>query len=167
MHPLSPACSSESPVAHAGETPAERPTLDPIRKCASRRLTSQPDNGAPRRLSDQFLEGASRRSNIQQFVKTVATAMPVDTAEVHQQSCRAPICSKSIAKGRSRQSKSGRCQAASKSCLSCFRSVARHQRCLTTPLKWTPNSAAHWPSSAGASPHFALAIQRSAPLGAT
>ena len=27
-------------------------------------------------------------------------------------------------------------------------------------LKASPNSVAHWPSSAGASPHFALAAQR-------
>jgi hypothetical protein len=44
-------------------------------------------------------------------------------------------------------------------------SVLSGRRARPNPsLKLSPNGVAHWPSSAGASPHFALAVQRATPL---
>ena len=52
------------------------------------------------------------------------------------------------------------------SCLGAYGSIRRlkmtpaHPVRPNTSLKASPKSVAHWPSSAGASPHFALAVQR-------
>ena len=144
-------CASAPTLALIAGLQALQPPRSQCLNRASRSLDNQFINGASRRLKSQRLEGASRRLNSQSVA--VATA-------VLQLSGWLPAEPAGLVPALTERPKSSCSRAVSSGKLASRLPPGAPPALPNPSLKLSANSVAHWPSSAGPSAHFALAVQR-------
>jgi len=155
MQPPQHTNASSSTVAHALRIPAVPALRRRRSNRASRSLNSQSVAGASRRLKSQKLEGASRRLNSQSVAECAAPSLPGTDTQQWLRPQRVYGHKSAMV-----QQLTGRPAAP--------RMYCPFWHCGTPALpnpsfKPSPNGVARWPSSAGPSAHFALAVQRATP----
>ena len=144
-------CASAPPLTRIAALQALQPHREQRLNRASRGLSSQFIVGASRRLKSQKLEGASRRLNSQSVAVATAESrasgwLPAEPVGVvlALTGRLASWCFKAVSSGKLAP-----------------RLPPGAPPALPNPsLKASPDSVAHWPSSAGPAAHFALAVQR-------